>query len=153
MAPLIEHCESVCDMGTPFQPVDPTHPKVLVWSGAWQPAETLPHRDWNAAGLDWHSCFSALTVPRYRQVKQLPAVTWTGLTADSRRLRLQQVLRCHPSSKKPSFSPSSIFLRRIAGQETQQRTRMDSNHIPQQIWGRNPLEFPQWNWSVIYPTC
>ena len=42
MAPLIEHCESVCEMGTPFQPVDPTHPKVLVWTGAWQPAETLP---------------------------------------------------------------------------------------------------------------
>ena len=75
------------------------------------------------------------------------------LTADSRRLRLQQVLRCHPSSKKPSFSLSSIFLRRIAEQETWQRTRMDSNHIPQQIWGRNPLKFPQWNWSVIYPTC
>jgi len=31
------------------------------------------------------------------------------LTADSRRLRLQQVLRCHSSSKKPSFSPS-FFL-------------------------------------------
>ena len=31
------------------------------------------------------------------------------LTADSRRLCLQQVLRCHSSSKKPSFSPSSIF--------------------------------------------
>ena len=73
------------------------------------------------------------------------------LTADSRRLRLQQVLRCHPSSKETIIFTIIFFLRRIAGQETQQRTRMDSNHIPQQIWGRNPLEFPQWNWSVIIP--
>ena len=37
--PLSELFDSVCEMGTPIQPVDPTPPTVLVWSGAWQPAE------------------------------------------------------------------------------------------------------------------
>ena len=51
-APLIEQYDSVCDMGTPFQPVDPTHPKVpgLNWclaaSGIPPPIVTEMLQDW-----------------------------------------------------------------------------------------------------------
>ena len=145
---------------------------ISVWDGnpfsaSWSYAPKAPGLNWCLAASgnpppSWLKCcrigltFMLLrfdSPPGIGKLNSYPLWLELTLTADSRRLRLQQVLRCHPSSKKPSFSPSSIFLRRIAGQETQQRTRMDSNHIPQQIWGRHPLEFPQWNWSVIYPTC
>ena len=59
---------------------------------------------------DWTNIHaSPLDSPPVWQVECYPLWLEPILAADSRRLRLQQVIRCHSSSNKPSFSPSSIF--------------------------------------------
>ena len=98
-----------------------------VWNGnpfsaSWSYAPKGPGLNWCLAASgnpppSWLKCcrigltFMLLRFdrPPVRQVECYPLWLEPILAADSRRLRLQQVIRCHSSSKKPSFSPSSIF--------------------------------------------
>ena len=97
---------------------------ISVWDGnpfsaSWSYAPKGPGLNWclaasgNPPPLWLKCCRIGLTFrqsPGIGKLNSYPLWLELILTADSGRLCLQQVLRCHPSSKKPSFSPSSIFF-------------------------------------------
>ena len=115
--PLLELFDSVCVMGTPFSASRSDAPTQPSW---FDPAPGSR----NAAG--WAS-FMLLSWISPRYGRMYPLWPWPKLTASSRRLSLQQVLRCHIISWRtiictvmPSFLTTECRTLKL-----EQRTRMD----------------------------
>ena len=145
---------------------------ISVWDGnpfsaSWSYAPKGPGLNWCLAASrnpppSWLKCcrigltFMLLRFdsPPARQVECYPLWLEPILAADSRRLCLQQVIRCHSSCKKLPSSPSSVFCAECRTRNrTEDKDGLTNLQYTTTVMRKKPfVNFPQWNLNVIYPT-